>query len=219
LTATKNCWIDEGNPAVARKNPLTKLTTAAIETLKHPAEAAEKAVGQAKGTVGLGRAVAEQVTRTAGSRVAKAAGAVTSLVPGGKPKRPATEGRDAGTATPPSKASTASKPTSKPEPVKAQADVVEPLVRKQAAERAAATPAAPEPVTEIDKGAADVEVDVTPADIAKVVAKKAPARKKPAAKKAAPAEKPVTLTAENTPGAKLPPPRRPADDTESAKQG
>jgi hypothetical protein len=202
---------------VPRKNPLAKLTTAAIDTLKHPVSSAEKAVGQAKGTVGLGKVVAEQVTRTAGSRFAKAAGAVTSLVPGGKPKRSATpaRGTGAGTAASTTGSSTA---TTNAEPVKAQADVVEPLVRKQAAERAAATPTGPEPVTDIDKGAADLEVDVTPADIAKVVAKKAPAKKKPAAKKA-PAKKAAPLTAENTPGAKLPPPRRPAEDSAAAKQG
>lgn len=56
-----------------------------------------------------------------------------------------------------------------------------------------------EPVTSID-AAADVEhVDVTPADVARKMARKAPAR--PAAKKKAPAKK-------TAPGAKLPPRRK-----------
>lgn len=211
---------------MARKNPLTKLTTAALKTIKHPVGSAEKVVDQAKGTVGLGKVVAEQVTRTAGSRVAKAAGAVTSLVPGGRsasrgatargPETTSSEPRDAAPAP--------STPTKAPRPVKAQADVVEPLVRKQAAARVEVpTTREPEPVTDIDKGAADLEVDVTPADIAKVVAKKAPAKKSaakksPGAKKAAkkaPTKAPATKTAENTPGAKLPPPRRPAPEEQA----
>ena len=58
-----------------------------------------------------------------------------------------------------------------------------------AAAPAPAAPAAPtgEPVTDIDAGAADVQVDATPADVAaaKKPAKKAPAKKAPAKKTAA----------------------------------
>ena len=52
------------------KNPVGKLTETAISTLKNPIGAAGRVVGQAKGTVALGKAVAE----TAGSVVGRAAG-------------------------------------------------------------------------------------------------------------------------------------------------
>ncbi|NYD59083.1 hypothetical protein BKA08_003321 [Nocardioides marinisabuli] len=78
-----------------------------------------------------------------------------------------------------------------------------------------------EPVTDIDAGAADVEVDATPADVAAFAGKKSPARKT-AAKKAAPkkaaakkaaAKKPaptktadqVPLKSEPTPSSAAPP--------------
>ncbi|MCW2767511.1 MAG: hypothetical protein JWO11_3470 [Nocardioides sp.] len=180
---------------MARTNPLGKLKDTALETLKHPVETAEKAVEQARGTVGVGKMVASHVTKSAGTRVARVVGAVASLRPGAK--------RSSAPHAGPAEAA-APAPTQSPQPVKAQADVVEPLVRKQAAtaRRAPAKKAAP--VTSIDKGAKDVEVDVTPADIAKVVAKKAPA-KKAAARKSAARRAPAAKTAGSTPGAKLPP--------------
>lgn len=84
---------------------------------------------------------------------------------------------------------------------------------------AAPSPSVPEPeavVTEIDRAAEHVEVDATPADLAKLVAKKAPAARKPAktaasAKKAAARPAP---TKSNTPGAKLPP-RKVVPDAEA----
>jgi hypothetical protein len=84
----------------------------------------------------------------------------------------------------------------------------------------APAPAAPtgEPVTDIDAGAADVQVDATPADVAaaKKPAKKAPAKKAPAKKtaakkapaKKAPAKKSpdeVPLKSEPTPASAAPP--------------
>lgn len=115
------------------------------------------------------------------------------------------------------RSSTHEAPTRKPSPASAPAP---------------AAPAAPsEPVTDIDAGAADVEVDVTPADIAalagskaaptKSATKKSPAKKaaakKSASKKApakkAPVEKPaptktpdeVPLKSEPTPASAAPP--------------
>ena len=52
------------------KNPVGKLAETAISTLKNPIGAAGKVVDQAKGTVALGKVVAE----TAGSVVVRAAG-------------------------------------------------------------------------------------------------------------------------------------------------
>ncbi|MGH3369567.1 MAG: hypothetical protein ACRDPR_06170 [Nocardioidaceae bacterium] len=54
---------------MARRNPVSKLADTALSTLKDPKAAAGKVVDQAKGTVALGRLVAE----TAGSVVGKAA--------------------------------------------------------------------------------------------------------------------------------------------------
>jgi hypothetical protein len=59
---------------VARKNPVGKLAETALSTLKAPKAAAEKVVDQAKGTVALGRTVAETAGSVAGSVVSKAAG-------------------------------------------------------------------------------------------------------------------------------------------------
>lgn len=76
----------------------------------------------------------------------------------------------------------------------------------------AATPAAP-PVTSIDARADTQQVEATPADVAKAVAKKAPARKPPARNTATNAP-----TAKSTPGAKLPP-RRKAESTSGSDGG
>ncbi len=84
--------------------------------------------------------------------------------------------------------------------------------RKPERRPAVASPSVPEPeavVTEIDRAA---EVDATPADLAKLMAKKAPAARKPATstKTAATARKAAARpapTKANTPGAKLPPRR------------
>ena len=71
---------------MARKSPLGKIKDAALDTIKDPigsgSKAVGQAVGQAKGTVELGRAVAGQVTGQAISRATGTVGAVTSLVPG-----------------------------------------------------------------------------------------------------------------------------------------
>ncbi len=56
---------------MARKNPVGKLAETALSTLKDPKAAAGKVVDQAKGTVALGRMVAD----TAGAMVGRAAGA------------------------------------------------------------------------------------------------------------------------------------------------
>lgn len=95
------------------------------------------------------------------------------------------------------------KVTVAPAPVTTEAKKPEPV----------AEPAS-EPLTSIDAAADTAHVDVTPADVAKLVARKPPAR--PAAKKA-PAKK-------ASPGAKLPPRKKldnsqPAESTSGADQG
>ncbi|GHJ60200.1 hypothetical protein NOK12_27180 [Nocardioides sp. OK12] len=67
-----------------------------------------------------------------------------------------------------------------------------------------------EPVTDIDAGAADVEVDVTPADVAAFAGKKSPARK-PAAKKATAKKTAVKKAAPKKAAAKKPAPTKTAD--------
>ena len=67
-----------------------------------------------------------------------------------------------------------------------------------------------EPVTEIDAGAADVEVDVTPADVAAFAGKKSPA-KKPAATKAPAKKTAAKKAAPKKAAAKTPAPTKTAD--------
>ncbi len=97
--------------------------------------------------------------------------------------------------------------TIKPVPVAPESTKPAPAA-KPAAKQTAPTKVAPspEPVTSIDATADTAHVDVTPADIAKKVARRAPSR--PAAKKA-PARK-------TSPGAKLPP-RKKVDESQQAE--
>ena len=67
-----------------------------------------------------------------------------------------------------------------------------------------------EPVTDIDAGAADVEVDVTPADIAAFAGKRSPA-KKPAAKKTTAKKTAAKKAAPKKTAAKKPAPTKTAD--------
>ncbi|MCW2796630.1 hypothetical protein [Nocardioides sp.] len=142
-----------------RRNALGKFKDTAIDTLKGPVAAtAERVVGkaivQAKGTVGLGKVLAGQVTKSVVSRASRATTRTT--------------GRTA-----PSRAPESRTPAPTPTPKAAAAASKEGRVP-----------------------------EVSPADVAKVVAKKASVRKpgpsKPASRKPAPTKK-------SAPGAKLPP--------------
>lgn len=213
---------------MARKNPLGTIKDVAIDTIRKPKATAEKAVGQvvdgAKGGVGLGLNVAGQVAT-------KAAGTVTSLIPGRKAPtvHPAPDLEPAQ----PAAASRKSQgdPMTHPEPVKpAQATpaVVKPAKPAQAkpaqakpvnvtkelgldpspVAKTAPAPREDKPLTSIDAAADVKEVDVTPADIAAVVengaATKVPAKKAPAKKPAA-KKAPAKKAAASSPGDKLPP--------------
>ncbi|MFZ5849749.1 MAG: hypothetical protein ACOYX5_20470, partial [Actinomycetota bacterium] len=59
---------------MARKNPVGKLAETAFSTLKDPKAAAEKVVEQAKGTVALGKVMAETAGSVAESVVQRATG-------------------------------------------------------------------------------------------------------------------------------------------------
>jgi len=139
---------------VAPKNPVGKLAETALSTLKDPKAAAGKAVGQAKGTVGLGRLVAE----TAGSM----AGGVVARATGRKRGAEKTSGRSTTVTAP-----VTTEPTSRAD-LRAVPDVNEPAATKPAGTmKKAAEPA---------KKQGDALAETEPA------AKKAPAKK--AAKKA-----------------------------------
>lgn len=168
-----------------RKNPLGRIKDTALETLKHPRGAAEKAVGQARGTVAIGRMVADQVT-------SKATGVVISRLPGRQATHPTTE---------------ASQPTPAPE---AKAPEV-----KAPAPRTAETPAPTKTAeTSIDAAADVTEVEVTPADVARSVAKKAPAKKAPgkkaATRKPTPSNTPGAKLPPRKPAAKKAPSKKAA---------
>jgi len=62
---------------VAPKNPIGRLADTAVNSVRDPRGTAEKVLEQAKGTLALGKMVAEQVSRSAAQ---KASGAAGSLV-------------------------------------------------------------------------------------------------------------------------------------------
>jgi hypothetical protein len=195
---------------VPPKNPLDKIKHAASETIKDPIGTARRsagqALGQARGTVEIGRTIAGQVTKSA-------AGVIATRVPGHKAPAPGPVGEPDLRAVPaettpaekaPAKKTPAKKAPAKKGPAKAVrppvTDVATPVVKQQAAHQAPPK-AAPAPESPIDAAADPEQVDATPADLArKATAVKSPARK-PAAK--APAKKTAAKEA-STPSAKLP---------------
>jgi len=161
---------------VAPKNPVGKLAETALSTLKDPKAAAGKAVGQAKGTVGLGRLVAETAGSMAGGVVARATG------------------RRRGTEKPSGRSSTVTVPvTTEPKSradLRAVPDVNEPAATKPAGTMKEAAEAA--------KKQGDALAETKPAT-KKPAAKKAPAKKAPAKKQGdALAEVPPTKEAAPT---------------------
>ena len=208
---------------MARSNPLGKIKDLTVETLKLPKTVADLAVGQAKGAANAGLHAADHVTRSAVSTV----GSLVQQRRGGSSPEETEETEETEQAPEPD-ASREPEVDIDPEvPV----NVVEelgldptPPTRKKPAKKA---PAKKKATTSIDAAAADVEVDVTPADLAEKMAGAAPgkkAAKKPAAKKApakkaaakkAPAKKataPATAsqpTTPTSPGDKLPRRKKP----------
>lgn len=198
---------------VASKNPVGKLAETALSTLKDPKGAAGKLVDQAKGTVALGRLVAD----TAGAVVGKAAGEATGRLRGKRGEK-APSGARPGAAThprdlkavpdvnEPARGGTADSP-------KRQGDVLstpDTPVRKAAAQKAPATkPPAKAPAVKkatqdapiAKKAAAKTtpakKVAASPADVAEVV--EAAVAEDPNKTAAKPAKK---TTAKKAPAAK-----------------
>jgi hypothetical protein len=196
---------------VASKSPLHKLQDTVVGTVKavvtHPVDTAGKAVGQARGTVALGRTVVEHVGKSAAGAVAnrlgrggaESVGETTADAAGETAEAPESglravpdEAQDASAAAPAKKAPAkkAAKKATKKAVRPPVTDVATAAVKKQAANQPVKK-AAPAPESPIDAAADTDHVDATPADLAatvpvektaKKVAKKAPAKK--AAKKA-----------------------------------
>lgn len=180
---------------MARKSPLGKIKDAALDTIKDPIGSGQKAVGQAvgqaKGTVELGKAVAGQVTGQALTRATGTVGAVTNLVPGRKksdseptetsdPITAKTAEKPAGTPDAPAeKATTKAKPApAAKKTAKTQGDPVKPTKSTRSSEPVSA------PVEDV--ATAVVKEAATKASPAKgSVAKAGTKKAKPAAKKAA----------------------------------
>lgn len=172
------------------KNPLGKIKDLTVDTLKSPRDMAGKAVGQARGAASVGRHLAGQATKSATSLTA---GAVSKLVSGRKltvaPAPAAPERAESAPAT-----------EDLPTPVNVTEELgLDPAPVDAPQTEDSQTDA---PVTSIDAEADAGNVDVTPADVARAVARKAPARK-PAATKAPAAKK--APARKSAPGAKLPP--------------
>jgi hypothetical protein len=156
---------------VAPKNPVGKLAETALSTLKDPKAAAGKAVGQAKGTVGLGRLVAE----TAGSM----AGGVVARATGRKRGAEKTSGRSTTVTAP-----VTTEPTSRAD-LRAVPDVNEPAATKPAGTMKKAA----EPAKKQGDALAETKPAAKKAPAKKAPAKKAPAKKAPATPSTGPAAK------------------------------
>ena len=176
---------------MAHKNPIGSMTGLAIYVLRHPWGTAGKMVEQARGTASIGRMVAGQLTRTAVGAV------VDRTTHGAQPSSRPTSPADLRPVSPidgPTPSAVAVDAPARPhgDPVfpHAEPGVRRPGARKAPAQAPAAKAAKKAPAAKAAKkapAAKTAEVDVTPADVAKVVAKKAPVKKAPAAK--APAAK------------------------------
>jgi hypothetical protein len=218
---------------VTSKNPVGKLAETAISTLKNPIGAAGKVVDQAKGTVALGKVVAE----TAGSVVVRAAGRKprqeTYQSPASSPAdlRPVPDVNEPAGTQPPGtqERGTEDSPKKHGDPLayKREADLVDgatgratkktpaakPAAKKTATKRASTGPTAkkttakrqaPSPKTTTGK-APTKQVSATPADVAEVVeAAVAENPTKTAAKPAKKAPAKKSPAKKATPGGKLP---------------
>jgi hypothetical protein len=160
---------------VPRRNPLTaplgKFKDAAFGAVRHPRQTADKVVEQARGTVAIGRSVAEGV-------VGHVAGQVTSRVGGGRDAQPESPR--------PARPTPAAPVTPVPsEPPAPHGDQVAKTAAKKAPARKAAAKKAPATKPTTAKTPAK-KTSATPADVAKKTAEKAPATKTAARKKSPP---------------------------------
>ena len=212
---------------VAPKNPIGRLADTAINSLKDPRKTAEKVVEQAKGTAALGKMVAEQVGRSAVSKVAETAGAVVGRASGRKPSpkkatdapraespaplRPVPDVNEAGHTPAENRGSEPAKQHGDPVKKAAQnAPAAKAPAKKASAMKTPAKKAAPTPADVAQVVEAAVAKD--PKKTAAAPAKKAAAKKtaatptkKAPAKKAAPGDRlPVKKAAEKAPVKKAP---------------
>jgi hypothetical protein len=158
---------------VSGKNPLGKLTKAALGSLKDPIGTAGKVAEQAKGTATLGRFLVEQVGKTAYSVATDTAGSVlgrqgrdpASTGEAGAPLRPVPDVNEPAAPQPPAPARTAKKVTPKTPAKKTAA------ARK--ATQSGDTRKQGDPMPEVITGAAE---PAAKPPVKKATAKKAPAQ-------------------------------------------
>lgn len=171
---------------MARKNPVGKLAETALSTLKDPKSAAEKVVEQAKGTVALGKVVADTAGSVAGQVVQRATGRR-----GGQP--------ESGTTTPP--------PVTRPTPedpgsrLRAVPDVNEPAGTQEPAARTATKKAGSAKKHGDQLGAVPTSTRPTPKPAQpakKSTTPKGKATKKAAGTKPSVAKAPVTSAAKSS---------------------
>jgi hypothetical protein len=194
---------------VPRRNPLTaplgKIKDAAFGAVRHPRQTADKVVEQARGTVAIGRSVAEGV-------VGHVAGQVTSRVGSGR------DGRSESPRPMPA-APVTPVPSEPPAP---HGDPVAKTAARKAPAKKTTAKKAPAARTPAAKAPAN-KTSATPAAVAKKTTEKAPAKKTPAKKKS-PAKKTTATPADlarktaalkaaadpmpDAPGDRLPPRRK-----------
>jgi len=210
--------------------PLNKIVDTALGAVKDPKGAAGKAVGQARGTAALGRMVVEGVAGQVAHQVAartrgrRATDAPHAESPQGhlRPVPDVTPTDEHASEAP------APQPSVKKAPPASKAPAKKTPAKKTPASKTATPTAAEAPATEpvvepiIEPGQDDVEAakEASPADIAKVAAKKAPpAKKAPATKstaRKAPAKK---AQAKNAPAKKSAAKKAPAKQSASGGAG
>ncbi len=152
---------------MARKNPFTLIKDAAVETLHDPRAAAAKALEQAKGTVAVGKVLAEQVVERArgGRRQPESAGPA--------PTQPMS---DVPRATEPAPADASTTPTPTPEAPTRPAPTKQAAAKKVPATKPAATSTAKKaPAKKAPAKKASAKKATTPADVAQNIAPHPPA--------------------------------------------
>lgn len=146
---------------MVRRNPLKMIKDVAARALRAPTSAAGAAVDVAKSAASVGRSASVQVARTA---LGTAAGAVTTVV------------GDRGL---PGVAGNANSPARGSDPVNVTEELgldPAPVTKPNPSTKAPRT----KPITKIDAAADPSSVDVTPADVAEVVAGQRSVNKKSA---------------------------------------
>ncbi len=228
--------------AVDRRTPLGRIRAAAVDSAKDPRAAVGRAVGQAKGVAAVGRMVAGQLTRTAVAKASETVSAVTAHRSHAGPVEVAPVPAQRSAAPPvPAPAAAPPAPAPEPEPVaenpvaqqapaakKAPAAEQAPAAKKapaaehasaakKAAKKAAKNAPAAKKAPAAEKAPAAKKATAaprgpSPADVARKSAAHTPAPAARAPRKAAPTTAPADEPGSDSPGGRLPPRRRSADD-------